>query len=320
MDKSYDTFSIGDYSLQSGETIKDAYIAYKTYGTLNSQKSNVILYPTWYSGYISDNEWLIGKNRSLNPEKYFIIVVCLLGNGQSYSSNFLNKISLYDNVVAQHRLISEHFGIKKIKLVIGWSMGAQQTYQWASLYPEMVENAIPFAGSAKTAPHNFVFLDGLRSILNLPGIDDNKRLSSFGRVYAGWGLTQTFYKLEKWKELGYKSLEDFLVGFWEHFFLKRKPQNLATHLWTWQHGDISDNPIYNGDIKAALNGIKARVLILSPENDLYFPKEDNMDEVKFLKNGELVVIPGVWGHFAGGGINEEDTEFIDNQIKRILEN
>lgn len=323
----YNTFSLGDYQLQSGQVIRGAYLAYKTYGKLNSDKSNVILYPTWYSGYISDNEWLIGEDKALNPNKYFIIVVCLLGNGQSTSPNRIVdlkdegfiKISLYDNVVAQHRLVTEQFGIERIKLVTGWSMGAQQTYQWACLYTDMVENAIPFAGSAKTAPHNFVFLDGLRSILNLEGVSVENRLKTFGRDYAGWGLTQAFYKQKKWMELGYTSLENFLVGFWEGFFLKRRPENLATHLWSWQYGDISNNSVYNGNIELALSSIKARVIVLAPDNDLYFPKEDNIDEVRLLKNGELVIIPGVWGHFAGGGVNVVDTKFIDDQIRRVLE-
>lgn len=319
-------FSLGDYLLQNGTILIDAKIAYKTYGTLDKTKTNVILYPTWYSGFITDNEWLIGDDKALNPQKYFIIVPCLLGNGQSTSpTNLLNsdnndfiKISLFDNVNAQYRLITEHFGISSIELVIGWSMGAQQTYQWAALYPEIVKRALPFAGSARTSPHNFVFLEGLRNVLIQEGLTRIQKLCVFARIYAGWGFSQPFYKLECWRQLGFNNLEAFFVGFWEAFFLKREPENLATLLWTWQYGDISDNIIFNKDYQKAMENIKAKVMILAPEIDLYFPKEDNMEEILLIKDANLVIIPGVWGHFAGGGINNEDTLFIDNCIHTLL--
>ena len=322
----FDTYSLGDYTLQSGQVLRNAHLAYKTYGSLNTDKSNVIIYPTWYSGFISNNEWLIGDDKALNPQKYFIIVVCLLGNGQSTSpSNSVDsnsedfiKISLYDNVVAQHRLVTRLWGIQKIQLVLGWSMGAGQTYQWASLYPDMVLRALPFCGSARTSPHNFVFLEGLRGVLLLD-ISREQKLKTFARIYAGWGLSQPFYKLETWRVLGYESLENFLVGFWEEFFLERQPENLATLLWTWQYGDISNNPVFGGDYGRAMRAIKAKTLIIAPEIDLYFPKEDNYDEVRLIDGCQLEIIPGVWGHFAGGGVNPVDTSFIDCHVRRLLE-
>jgi homoserine O-acetyltransferase len=305
----------------SGEIVQDVEIAYQTYGTLNEQKNNVILYPTWYSGFISDNEWLIGNDKTLNPEKYFIIVVCLFGNGQSSSpsnSNQYKNFTLYDNVIQQHRLLTEFFKISTIELVVGWSMGAQQSFQWACLFPEMVKRIAPFCGSSITSPHNFVFLESLRFLLSEIGTSE-VHIRNFARIYAGWGFSQPFYKYQKWRELGYSSLDDFLVGFWETFFLKRNPKNLLALLWTWQNSDISKNPKFKGDWKKALQSIQSKVLILSPEIDLYFPKEDNMDEIKHISNAEIKIIPGVWGHFAGGGMNPVDTKWIDEQLKPFIE-
>jgi homoserine O-acetyltransferase len=306
--------------LQSGGIIENAHLAFKTYGSLNDERTNVILYPTWYSGFISDNEWLIGYDKTLNPEKYFIIVVCLFGNGQSSSpsnNKTFSDCTLYDNVIQQHRLITEHFKINKIQLVVGWSMGAQQCFQWACLYPELVLRIAPFCGSTKTSPHNWVFLESLRSVL-----ENGKReqdIKIFSRIYAGWGFTQEFYKQGKWYELGYSSLQDFIQNFWERFFLKRDPKNLETLIWTWQRGDISDNPKFKGDLFKALSNIESKTLILSPNNDLYFPKEDNYSAYKIIKNCEHVIIPGVWGHFSGGGINKYDTDMIDNELKKFME-
>lgn len=313
---SFETHLLSTFEIQNGHVFHNVPIAFKTFGTLNSDKSNVIIYPTWYSGFISDNEWLIGENMALNPSKYFIIIIAMINNSQSFSSEN-NPITIYDNVMAQYRLIKEKWNIEKIKLVTGWSMGAQQTYQWACLFPDMVENIVPFCGSARTSPHNFVFLEGLRNILNLRD-DEERLLKVFARDYAGWGLSQPFYKQEKWRQLGFNSLEEFLTGFWEKFFLLRKKENLLAHIWTWQYGDISDNPIFNKDFKYALYAIKAKTIIIAPEIDLYFPKEDNMEEVELISDCHLEIIPGVWGHFAGGGINQDDTKFIDNILKKVL--
>jgi homoserine acetyltransferase len=67
----YEVFDLGDVTLQHGATLRDAKLAYKTYGELNADKSNAIVYPTWYSGRHWDNEWLIGDGMALDPAKYF---------------------------------------------------------------------------------------------------------------------------------------------------------------------------------------------------------------------------------------------------------
>ncbi len=332
----YEIFELGDVVLQLGATLREAKLAYKTYGTLNGDKSNVIVYPTWYSGQHYDNEWLIGKGMALDPDKYFIIIPNMLGNGLSsspsntpepYNKARFPNVTLYDNVTLQHRLVTQKFGIKKVKLVCGWSMGAQQTNQWGCLYPDMVERIAPFCGSAKTAPHNFVFLEGVKAALTADAAWNNgwyddpptKGLRAVGRVYAGWGLSQPFYMQELWREMDYSSLEDFLVAFWEGFFLRRDANNLLAMLWTWQNGDISANPIFNGDFKKALAAIKAKAIVMPGQMDLYFPPEDNEEEVKHMPNAICRPIPGVWGHFAGAGANPVDTKFIDDRLKELLE-
>lgn len=331
----YEIFDLGDVALQRGATLRGAKLAYKTYGKLNADKSNVIVYPTWYSGQHYDNEWLIGSGMALDPEKYFIIVPNMLGNGLSsspsntpepYNLSRFPDITLYDNVTLQHRLVTEKFGIERIALVVGWSMGAQQTNQWGCLYPDMVKRIAPFCGSAKTAPHNIVFLEGVKAALTADvawnggwySAPPSKGLRAVGRVYAGWGLSQPFYMQELWRELGFSSLEDFLVGYWEGFFLQKDTNNLLAMLWSWQHGDISDNPVFKGDFKKALGAIQARAVVMPAERDLYFPVADNEWEVSHMPNAECRPIPGVWGHFAGGGSSPVDTRFIDNALKELL--
>jgi homoserine O-acetyltransferase len=261
----------------------------------------------------------------------------MFGNGLSsspsntpepYNGPRFPNVTAYDNVRAQHRLVTEKFGIKKIKLVTGWSMGALQTFHWGALYPDMIEYILPFCGSAKCSRHNYVFLEGVKAALQADAAWNNgwykekpaKGLRAVGRVYAGWGLSQAFYRHElDLNVLGYSSLEDFLVAFWEGFFLPKDANNLLTMLWTWQHGDISNNEIFKGDYKKALSAIKPKAYVMPGKTDLYFPPEDSENEVANMPNAKLIPIPSIWGHFAGGpGTNPEDVKFLDAKIKELL--
>ncbi|MBW8711991.1 MAG: alpha/beta fold hydrolase, partial [Mycobacterium sp.] len=284
----YEIFDLGDVVLQGGATLRDAKLAYKIYGELNADKSNAIVYPTWYSGRHWDNEWLIGEGMALDPANYFIIVPNMLGNGLSsspsntpppYDKARFPHVTFYDQVHQQHKLVTEKFGIEKLPLVTGWSMGAGQTYQWAVSFPDMVERACPFCGSSKTSEHNIVFLEGVKGALSADAVfnygwyDEKpvKGLRAAARVYAGWGFSQAFYWDRVYTQMGYSSLEDFLVGFWEGFFLDRRdPNNLLTMLWTWQNGNIGDTPGFDGDQVKALRSIQAKMIVLPAEKDLYF--------------------------------------------------
>lgn len=337
MPTDYEIFDLGDLTLQNGATLRDCKLAYKTFGKLNAAKDNVIVYPTWYSGQHYDNEWLVGEGMALDPAKYFIIIPNMIGNGLSsspsnnpepYNGPRFPKVTAYDNVRAQHKLVTEKFGIKHIRLVVGWSMGALQTFHWGAMYPDMMDLLAPFCGSAKCSRHNFVFLEGVKAALTADAAWNEgwytskpaRGLRAAARVYAGWGFSQTFYRQNlDIDKLGYSSLEDFLVAFWEGFFLPKDANNLLTMLWTWQNGDISANEMFNGDFKKALGAIKAKAYVMPGQTDLYFPPEDSEIEVAHMPNATLIPIPSVWGHFAGGpGTNPEDVRFLDMKLKELL--
>lgn len=331
----YEIFDLGDVALQKGATLRDARLAYKTYGTLNARKDNVIIQPTWYSGQHTDVEWTIGEGMALDPAHYFIIVPNMLGNGLSsspsntpppYDRARFPNVTACDNVRLQHRLVTERFGIERIKLVTGWSMGALQTFHWGCLYPDMVERIVPTCGSARCSRHNFVFLEGVKAALTA---DDawnggwyeappTKGLRAMARVYAGWGFSQTFYRIEEDLKLGFSSLEDFLIAFWEGFFIHKDANNLLAMLWTWQNGDIGDNALYGGDFKKALGAIKAKAFVMPGRTDLYFPPEDSEIEVAHMPNAELRVFESSYGHFASSALNPADVAFQNEAIKEIL--
>ena len=334
--KDYNVFELGNITLLSGNTLLNAKLAYKTYGSLNKKKDNVILMPTFYTGTHNRNEGFFGIDRAINPSKHFIVSINLFGNGISSSPsnapfpqdgrNFPN-ISLWDNVYCQHKLITEHLGIKKIALVFGWSMAGCQAYQWASQFPEMVDAILPFCASAKTSKHNFVFLEGVKAALcadeewkkgnyKSPPL---KGLKAFARVYAGWAFSQTFFREEGYKKLGFENLEDLLVD-WENDHVNNWDANdLLAKLFTWQNSDISASPLYNFDFIKALNSIKARTILMPCNNDLYFPPVDNAFEAKHIKNSELRIYNSMWGHcVASPGNDKGFEEALDKAITDLL--
>ena len=333
----YEIFDLGNLGLQSGATLRGAKLAYKTYGSLNRAGDNAIVFPTFFGGQHYQNEAVIGPDHALDPGRYFIIVPNMMGNGLSsspsntpmpYDRARFPHVSLYDNVAGQHRLVTEMFGIERIALAVGWSMGAQQAFQWGSLYPGMVERIAPICGSARTSRHNFVFLEGVKAALTADDAWANgwyekppyKGLRAMGRVYAGWAVSQAFYREEVYLGLGYSSLEDYLVAFWEGRRLGADANDLLAMIWTWQHADISANEEFNGDLPQALGAITARAIVMPGRTDLYFPPEDNEAEVGMMPNAELRPIESIWGHLAGGpGYNPADTAFVDAALRELLE-
>lgn len=332
----YEIFELGDIQLQSKRLIRDAKLAYKTYGTLNDAKDNVIIYPTSFAATHDDAAWLIGPERALDPDKYFIIVPDMFGNGLSSSpsntpspagAGSFPRVTIHDNVKQQHRLLTEHFGIKTIQLAIGWSLGGAQAFEWASAFPEMIKRLFTFQSAARASRHFYLFFDSVRAAIELDANfvrgfynDQPQRgLRVAARIYAAWGFSQAFFR-ERLDEqaLGYASLDDFLIDFWEGWFLKRDANNILSHLWTGQHADISANETYHGDLDKALAAIKADTIIMPSSSDLYFPVEDASREASHIPRAEMRVLETAWGHVAGEGMNDADTAVIEQAIADLL--
>jgi homoserine O-acetyltransferase len=200
-------FRLGDLALHRGGVLPDARIAWRAHGTLSPARDNVVLYPTSYSAQHADIEWLIGPEGVLDPRRWFVVIPNMFGNGLSSSPSntpaWPALVTGWDNVAAQRRLLREVWGIDRLRCVYGWSMGAQQAYHWAAAFPDAVERIVVNCGSARTAVHNRVFLAGLVATLEAaPEYQGGGRfaaqpaaaLNAFGRIYAGWAVSQDFYR------------------------------------------------------------------------------------------------------------------------------
>lgn len=333
----YQMYNIGNFALEDGGAIRGLQLAYTTLGKLNRDKSNAILVCTWYSGttkFMEQN--YIGKGRALDPDKYFIILINQIGNGLSTSphntpspagmSKFPH-VRISDDVRAQHKLITEKFGIKELALVVGGSMGAEQTWEWAVRYPDMVKRAAPIAGTARTTPQCAAFsrtLDEARQ--SDPGFnggnyktnaDVQLGLRREAALWTVFGWSPEWLKQEKWRALGFTSIEDFQTNFMDAYFLPMDPNDLQNNAWKWQRADVSR--IAGGDLAAALGRIKAKVFVMPIATDHLFPVADCAAEQQLTPNSELRVINSIAGHLGLFGVDGKAYyDQVDRHLRELL--
>ena len=332
----YELFHLGEITLLSGEILKSAKLAYKTYGAKNSKGDNVVLLPTFYTGTHKRNEGFFGLGRAIDPKKHFIVSINMFGNGFSSSPSNTSAphdgprfplVTLWDNVTCQQKLLTEHLGINSIALIAGWSMAGCQAYQWAAQFPNMVKAILPFCSSAKTSKNNLVFLEEVKTALCadqtwnegnyvLPPVNG---LKAFARVYAGWAFSKTFYREEIYKKLGFNTIEDLFVS-WENDHIENwDANNLLAKLATWKANDISFGPLYKNDIKKALQSIRAQTILIPCTQDLYFRSEDNVLEAQHIPNVELNPYDSPLGHCVANPGNDKNFEdILDKNINKLL--
>ncbi len=321
------THALGDLALASGETLRNATLSWKTHGTLSPARDNVVVYPTSYGARHEDLEWLIGPDGVLDPQRWFVVQPDMFANGLSSSPSntpdYPSLVTAADNVRAQRRLLAERWGVERVACAYGFSMGAQQAYHWAALFPGMVERAVIVCGSARTAVHNQVFLRSLLAVLEAaPEHRGNGRFErepelakrAFARVYAGWAISQDWYRAGLHLRQA-PDLEAFLDRVWSPGFTRRPAADAYAQARCWDASDIAEG----GDLATALARIEARVLLLPSETDLYFRVADNAAELPHLRHGELRPIPTIWGHRAGNPAqNPEDLAFLRDAVRDWL--
>src|SRR6516225_4414132 len=210
-------FVIANLRTESGTVLPQARIVYGTYGQLNADRSNAVLLPSHYMANFHGYEWLIGPDRALDPSKLFLVATELFGNGRSSSpSNTLEPyhgprfpvMTIRDNVEAVHRLLTEELKVTHLRAIVGFSMGAEQAFQWAVSYPSFAERIVATAGTAKCYPHGVVRLESeITAIETDPAFaggdykeQPKKGIEAFAMVWAAWLFSQEWWRRELWRE------------------------------------------------------------------------------------------------------------------------
>ena len=329
-------FVIPNFKTESGATLPEARVVYGTYGTLNAARDNAILLPSHYMANFHGYEWLIGPGRALDTTKLFLVATELFGNGRSSSPSNTPEpfhgprfpvMTIRDNVEAVRRLLAEDLKITHVRAIIGFSMGAEQAFQWAVSHPDFADRVVATSGTAKAYPHGIVRLEGQIAALTADAAFQNgdyasppkKGLEAFGMVWAAWLYSQEWWRRELWKQ-GMPpgtTFEQAMNSFRTRF--NADANDYIAQARTWERHDVGATPGFNGDVERALKSIKVPLLYMPSETDLYFPIGDARYESAFIPRVVFKPIPSLWGHTAGAASNPADGKFLNENVARFLE-
>jgi homoserine O-acetyltransferase len=345
-------YILHDFHTESGAVLPEAHLVYGTYGELNAAGDNAILLPSHYMATLSGYEWLMKTPQypkgALNPKELFLVTSELFGNGHSSSPSNTPEpfhgprfpvMTIRDNVNAVHQMLTEQLHIRHLKAVIGFSMGAQQAFQWAVSYPGYMDRIVATSGTAKTFGHGVVRLEGqiaaIEADQDFAGGDYKhppvKGLEAFNLVWTGWLFSQEWWRQELWRQRAKPgmTLAQYIDEMRHHFIENADANDLILQMRTWESNDVGNTPAstaaagekhgaYGGDEATALGSIKVPVLYMPSATDLYFPVTDARYEARFIPKVTLLPIPSLWGHPAGAGASPADKDFLNAAIQKFL--
>jgi homoserine O-acetyltransferase/O-succinyltransferase len=329
-------FDLGDFTFQSGVTLSATKLAYQTYGELNGNRDNAILFPTFLGAEPDALDRWIGQGRPLDPERYFIVLPGHFGlppstspsnTGQPFDRGAFPAVHIADDVIAQHRLITERYGIRELQLVLGWSVGALQTYEWAVRFAPMVRRMACIAGAPKPSPWtrhwlHYALEEPLTSDPAWQGgfyPDRAHMQAAVRRMAHATALTLPplgFYAEEDgvWRTLGFASPQDAVSRFFEAFWLPHDPNDIVAQARKARAAD----PAAGGDMASALGRVSAKALVVAFSRDFMFPPEESKRDADRIPVSTFEEVQSVFGHLATFALSEQDVKAVDALLRKHL--
>ncbi len=291
--------SLGGLKLESGETIRDCRIGYRTYGRLDDKKANAILFPTWFGGTTAQLADNFGHGKMVDTGTYYVIAVDAIGNGVSTSPSNSKaqarlkfpRFSIRDMVESQHRLVTEVLHLDHLRAVMGISMGGMQTFQWMVQYPDFMDRAIPIVGTPRLTPYDVLLwqaeihaIESARPAAAMRVVADIHALSlstpaNYVRQNANRDMAQVLAADEK-KVLDTVDANDYY----------RQLQAMLGH-------DIF-RP-FGGDMARAGAAVKAKLTVIAATQDHMVNPGPAMELGRLMK-ATLVELDGDCGHLSPG--------------------
>ena len=306
-------YDAGDLELELGGVLRDARLVYRTHGRLNEARDNAILYPHMYSGTSASLESTIQPGRALDPDRWFVICPGQLGNGESSSpSNSADdfpQVTIGDDVGLQHRLVAEELGIDRLALALGFSMGAQQAYEYAVRYPAQVDRVAAIAGTARTTAL------GAACVLVAEEALRDGDLRAHAHAWVPVGLSAELFRSEGWRGAGYASVDELVTRLFVDDLAQLDAGDLVCQCRKWRSADVSRHE--GGDLGLALSRIEAQTFVLPFSHDMLFPVADCELEQRLIPHSELRVIESLWGHWAWE-MTPEFSRQLDGHLTELL--
>jgi homoserine O-acetyltransferase/O-succinyltransferase len=296
---------LGACKLAGGGQIEHCRLGYRTWGALNGDKSNAVLWPTWFSGSSADIASNVGTGKMIDPSRWFLIAVDALGDGVSSSpSNSITQrgptfpaFTTRDMVDAEYRLVTETLGIKHLHAVMGVSMGGMQTFEWMVNYPDMMDVAIPIVGSTKLTGYDLLLWTTEENVLKADAAWRGGRYAqkpAMGQVQAIHAMnltTPAHYARETPSEKS-AAVES---GYATKGILPFDANDWLAQLEAMIHHDVA----HGGSLQDAAKKVKAKVLVISAAQDHMVNPKPALDFAALI-GAKTLVLESDCGHLAPG--------------------
>jgi homoserine O-acetyltransferase len=311
--------SIGDLKVAGG-TIMDCKIGYRMFGKLNADKSNAVVWLTWFGGTSRDIANPTNWN-AVDTTRHCLIVIDALADGVSSSpSNSVKQhgrnfpvFTAADLIESQHVFLTKNLGIKHVKAVMGISMGGIQTFQWAVSYPDFMDILIPIVGTPQFTSYDMMRGELYRRILesdpeyNNGNYKTNPKIASINIL---WELLLTT-PAEKVRSKPHAAFPKWLADV--------DGQQHSDWNDTWYQSKALEGfditKAYHGSFTETAAHIKAKMLIVTCSQDHIVNPKPCIDFAK-LVNAKLAIIDSDAGHLAGNLGNDD----ARNAVMQLLAN
>ncbi len=294
---------LGDLKLESGQVIRDCRIGYRLHGKLSADKSNAVLWPTWFGGTTEDLEDLIGPGKLIDDTKYYVITVDALGNGVSSSpsnsktqpGDRFPRFTIGDMVESQRRLLTEVLGLERLHAVMGISMGGMQTFEWITAHPEFMKKAVPIVGTPRQTTMDLLLWGAELGIIEQAQrcrCSFEEAMKNVGRIHT-FALTTPEHRVretprEEFEEEAGKRIEDYA---------KRNPYDWASQLRAMMDLDVARR--FGGSMEKAAAAVKAEVFVVVAREDHMVNPHPALRFARLL-GADALILGSDCGHIAAG--------------------
>ncbi|MBC7832257.1 MAG: alpha/beta fold hydrolase [Hyphomicrobium sp.] len=329
VDRPHLHFAAGDMALESGETLRDAFVSYVVHGDPSRLAGGAgILVCTAIGSTHHRLDFLIGPAAALDTDRHCVVVADALGNGLSSSpSNSASqpgaafpRIAIRDMVESQRRLL-DYLGGSRLQAVVGASMGGMQALQWAVSEPRRMARVVAITPMARTARWSQLMNEMSRRALFA---DDECTLprprAEAMRLWAP--LTQLVMPRspEAIEAIGSQDALSEEVARAEREGVAQGPDafDWCCQSRSYDAHDVGTTPGFDGDTERALASIEAEVLIAAPTSDLYNPPFMAREAARSIRRARFIELPGHDGHRSASGVSPISTLALRDAITAFL--
>lgn len=327
----------GSFKLEDGSELPELDIVYQTFGKLNDKKDNVV----WVCHALTANadvfDWwkgLFGETELFNPQEHFIVCANILGShygttsplsiNPSTGSPWFLKFPQFNirDLVNVQKLLADYLDITKIDVLIGGSLGGQQSLEWAILEPDRINRLIIMATNAQHSPWGVAFNESQRLALSAdPTFYSNNPEGGSQGLKAARSIALLSYRhydtyAISQQEITHDKTDNFKASSYQNYQGEKLVKRFNAFSYWYLTKAMDSHNVFRGreHISDILSSIKSRTLVLGITSDILFPPAEQRFIAERIPEAQYVEISSFYGH--DGFLVE--TETLTHEIGNFL--